>query len=63
MDDKVKTWLWDIKNAIAEINDFLPDNNNFFLFQNDLKTKRAIERNIAIIGEAVNLIFKTQPDI
>jgi len=63
MEDEIKTWLSDIKQAIDEINDFLPDKKNFFEFQKDLKTKRAIERNVEIIGEAANRIFKEQPDI
>jgi len=63
MEDEIKTWLSDIKQAIIEINDFLPDKKNFFQFQKDLKTKRAIERNVEIIGEAANRILKKQPDI
>jgi uncharacterized protein with HEPN domain len=63
MEDEIKTWLADIKTAIAEINDFLPDQKNFFHFQKDLKTKRAIERNVEIIGEAANRIIKKKPDI
>jgi uncharacterized protein with HEPN domain len=63
MEDEIKTWLSDIKRAIIEINDFLPDKKSFFQFQKDLKTKRAIERNVEIIGEAANRIFKKQPDI
>lgn len=60
MTDEIKTWLSDIKQAI---NEFLPDKKNFILFQKDLKTKRAIERNVEIIGEAANRIFKQQPGI
>jgi len=41
---------------------FLPNKIDFFEFQNDIKTKRAVERNIEIIGEAVNRILKIQPD-
>ncbi|MDB5153389.1 MAG: antitoxin [Mucilaginibacter sp.] len=63
MEDEIKTWLSDIKQAIIEINDFLPDKKDFFQFQKDLKTKRAIERNVEIIGEAANRILKKQPDI
>ena len=32
-------------------------------FQNDLKSKRAIERNLEIIGEAVNRILAVNPEI
>lgn len=63
MEDEIKTWLSDIKQAITEINDFLPDKKNFFEFQKDLKTKRAIERNVEIIGEAASRILKLYPGI
>ncbi len=63
MGDEIRTWLSDIKQAILEINEFLPDKKDFLQFKNDQKTKRAIERNIEIIGEAANRIFKLQPDI
>lgn len=63
MEDEIKTWLADIKQAIIEINEFLPDQKNFLKFQKDLKTKRAIERNVEIIGEAANRILKRQPGI
>ena len=61
MEDEIKTWLSDIKQAIVEINSFLPVKRNYLSFQKDLKTKRAIERNIEIIGEAVNRIIKKEP--
>ncbi|MEP0710803.1 MAG: HepT-like ribonuclease domain-containing protein [Algoriphagus sp.] len=62
MDVKIKTWLEDILKAITEIEGFLPEEKNFFVFQKDLKTKRAIERNLEIIGEAVSRILKIQSD-
>jgi uncharacterized protein with HEPN domain len=62
MEVEIKTWLADIKQAITEINLFLPDKKDFYAFQRDLKTKRAIERNIEIIGEAVNRIIKANPE-
>jgi len=63
MEIEVKTWLEDIKQSIDEIEEFLPEKRNFFEFQKDLKTRKAIERNIEIIGEAVNRIMKVRPDI
>jgi uncharacterized protein with HEPN domain len=62
MENEIKVWLNDIKQAILEINQFQPDKKNFLAFQKDLKTKRAIERNIEIIGEAVNRILKADPE-
>ena len=58
MENEIKAWLADIKQAITEINSFLPDKKNFLTFQKDLKTKRAIERNVEIIGEAYESYFK-----
>jgi uncharacterized protein with HEPN domain len=63
MKEEVKTWLEDISQAIDEINEFLPAKRDFFEFKKDLKTKRAVERNLEIIGEAMNRILKEQPDL
>ena len=54
----IKKWLIDILQAIDEIELFLPEEKNFYNFKKDLKTKRAIERCLEIIGEAVNRIKK-----
>ena len=59
MDNNIKTWLFDILNAINEIDGFFIDRPKEFLkYQNDIRTKRAVERNIEIIGEAMNRILK-----
>lgn len=58
MDIDVKTWLYDILNAFNEIESYFIDiPKDFSVYQNDLKTKRAVERNIEIIGEAMNRIL------
>lgn len=62
MENEIKIWLLDIKQAIQEIFDFLPDKRNFYKFQDDLKTRKAVERNIEIIGEAMDRILKKQPN-
>jgi uncharacterized protein with HEPN domain len=57
MDREIKTWLFDIFNSIEEIEQFLPQGKRLFDdYKNDLKTKRAVERNLEIIGEAINRI-------
>lgn len=63
MEREIVIWLEDIKMAIDEIEQFLPRELNFFEFQKDIKGRKAIERNIEIIGEAVNRILKVEPDI
>jgi uncharacterized protein with HEPN domain len=62
MDRDIKTWLFDIMNAIEEIEEFLPQGERLFeVYKNDLKTKRAVERNLEIIGEATNRILTRDP--
>jgi uncharacterized protein with HEPN domain len=55
--------LKDIEQAILEIYDFLPKERNFIVFQKDLKTRKAVERNIEIIGEAMDRLLKANPEI
>ena len=63
MKPRINGWLEDIDRSIDEIYDFLPEERNFFKFEKDLKTKKAVERNLEIIGEALNNILKIVPDI
>jgi Uncharacterized conserved protein len=57
----IKIFLEDIERSVREIFEFLPEKRNFIEFQKDLKTRKAIERNIEIIGEAMNRILKIDP--
>lgn len=64
MDNSIKTWLFDILNSINEIESYFLDTPKLFeVYQNDLRTKRAVERNIEIIGEAMSRILKEDKDI
>lgn len=63
MKGKILSRLLDIKTAIDQIFDFLPSPRDYFEFKKDLKTQKAVERNIEIIGEAVNQILKAHPEI
>jgi len=58
----IRACLKDIEQSIAEIYEFLPAKRDFFEFQKNIKTRKAIERNIEIIGEAMDRILKTDPD-
>lgn len=62
MGNEIRAWLADIEQAIQEIQAFLPEKREYSKFQEDLKGKRAIERNLEIIGEAVNRILKINSD-
>lgn len=59
MDDDIKTWLYDILQSINEIDSYYDNKPRIFEeYVSDIKTKRAIERDLEIIGEAVNRILK-----
>ena len=64
MDDEIKTWLYDILQSINEIDSYYDDKPRIFKdYITDIKTKRAIERNLEIIGEAVNRILKKDKNV
>lgn len=59
MDNFIKKHLQDILFSIEEIDCYFGDSPKIYdEFFNDLKLRRAIERNIEIIGEAMNRILK-----
>lgn len=59
MDERILKWLFDVKLAIEEIDTFFEkEEKDFFKYKSNLMLKRAVERNLEIIGEAVNRITK-----
>jgi len=58
MDIRIRSWLLDIQQSIHEIDVFLGNKRDFLAYKADLKTKKATERNIEIIGEAMSRILK-----
>lgn len=46
MEFSIKTCLLDIQQSINEIFEFLGDKRDFKAYQKDLKTKKAVERNV-----------------
>jgi uncharacterized protein with HEPN domain len=59
MDHEIKTWLFDVLQSIIEIEGYFKDKpKRFDEYQKDIRTKRAVERDIEIIGEAINRILK-----
>jgi uncharacterized protein with HEPN domain len=56
--------VYDILQSIDEIESYLQERPKVFReFENDLRTRRAVERNLEIIGEAVNRILKIEPGL
>ena len=63
MTEKSTKYLSDILMAIELIEEFIVDDKDFTLYDNDRKTQSAVERQLAIIGEALNQFKKLEPQI
>jgi len=64
MDDGIKTWLYDIGKAIEEIEFFLDGGPKCLAdYSKNVLVKRAVERNVEIIGEATNRILKANSTV
>ena len=64
MDDLTKKHLQDILTAIEEVESFFGNSPKVYDdFYSNLCLRRAVERNIEIIGEAMNRILKVDKDI
>ncbi|GGE35919.1 HepT-like ribonuclease domain-containing protein [Psychroflexus planctonicus] len=63
MTEKNKKYLFDILSAIDLIEKFTVDISDFNTYQRDLKTQSAVERQLAIIGEALNQLKKNKLDL
>lgn len=59
----IKKYLYDIKQSIDSINEYLGENRNFFEYQENKQLRRAVERELEIIGEAVNKALVIQPNL
>ncbi len=63
MTEKSRKYLFDVILAIELIEDFTADVNDFNKYDSDRKTQSAVERQLAIIGEALNQFRKLEPNI
>ena len=59
---EIKKYLYDIQTSINSIEEYLDDKKNFFEYKKNKLLRRGIEREIEIIGEAMNNVLKIQPD-
>lgn len=62
LDDKGKKFLHDILEAISHIENFT-SGFSFNEYENDLLVRRAVERELEIIGEAMNKLLILSPTI
>lgn len=64
MEDEVKKYLQDILSATDEITMFFDGKEmRFTEFETNMMLRRAVERNIEIIGEAMNRVLKADSSI
>ena len=63
MDNRIKQYLFDIEQSIEDIELFMRAINSFEEYEKDKLIKRAVEREIEIIGEAMNRILKIDESI
>ncbi|MCM1337808.1 MAG: DUF86 domain-containing protein [Candidatus Amulumruptor caecigallinarius] len=64
MDERVYKYLEDILDAVDEINQTLRlRGRDFNDFSHDFVFRKFVERNIEIMGEAMNRILKIEPDV
>lgn len=63
MKREIKRYLFDIKISIDSINNYLGNERNFFKYQENKLLRRGIEREIEIIGEAMNRILNLDSSI
>lgn len=62
MNVDIRACLYDVQQAILEIESFFEGQPMLFAaYQADTRTRRATERNLEIIGEAVGRILKADP--
>ena len=62
MTDQGKKYLSDIQRAIELIDEFMSSISDYYAYTADFKTQSAVERQLGIIGEAVNKFDKLFPE-
>ena len=64
MDETLQKYLYDVIGAVTETLSYFDGRpKQFNEFASNLMLRRAVERNIEIMGEAMNRILKINPDI
>jgi len=63
MNDESRKWLYDIIRCIDSIEEYIGKKKIFEEYEKNKMLRRAVEREIQIIGEAVNRFQKQNPEI
>ena len=60
---EIRKFLYDIKESIESIENYLGEKRDFNIYNADKMLRRAVEREFEIIGEAINRIEKIDSTI
>jgi len=63
MPHRIEKYLYDIKESIDSIDEYLGDKRDFFEYKRNKLLRRGVERELEIIGEAINRILEIDPNI
>lgn len=64
MDNYTQKYLEDVLTACKEVSSFFENQPKLFEnFKDDTLRQRAVERNVEIMGEAINQMLKRNPDV
>src|SRR5437773_1653550 len=63
MELEIKKYLYDIQVSIESIYEYLGDKRDFNAYRENKLLRRAVERELEIIGEAANRILRLNPEI
>jgi uncharacterized protein with HEPN domain len=59
---KIQKYLFDVQTSIDSIYLYLGEQRNFNDYMSNKQLRRSVERELEIIGEAVNRILHLEPD-
>ena len=60
---EIQKYLFDIQIAIDSIYEYIGKQRNFSVYVSNKQLRRSVERELEIIGEAVNKIIQLDPNI
>jgi uncharacterized protein with HEPN domain len=63
MEDEIKKHLFDILTGISSIDEHLQGKRDYNLYVTNSTVRRAVERELEIIGEAMSRVLNQKPDI
>jgi uncharacterized protein with HEPN domain len=63
MEDEIKKYLFDILTSISSLDEHLQGRRDYNLYITNITIRRAVERELEIIGEAMSRVLTRKPEI